>query len=126
MNGRKLDEIRAEAAEAAQKASPPGISFPAVIDSTMRSDFITCPHKFYEAHILGLRGMESDVHLHFGGWFARGLEVLRKSFWSPLSPHYRNVSRSVAEGVKAILLAWGDFRIPNNVPPPAGNKTLEA
>lgn len=121
-----LEQIAAEAAKRAEEASPPGISFPAIIDATMRSDFISCPHKFYEAHILGLRGVESNVHLHFGGCFARGLEVLRKNFWSPISPHYRNVPRSVAEGAKAIIVSWGDFRIPNNVQKPAANKTLEA
>lgn len=121
-----LAEIRRESLEAAQAAAPSGITFPAVIDSTMRSDFVSCPHKFYESHILCLRGVESNVHLHFGGCFARGLEVFRKSFWGQASPCRGDVYKSLANAVKAIIVAWGDFRIPSNVPRPAAYKTLEA
>lgn len=121
-----LEKIAAEAAEATKKAQIPGLTFPAVIDSTMRGDFISCHHKFYEAHILGLRGVDTNVHLHFGGCFARGLEVTRKCFWSPTSPFFRDVLGSLAEGTKAIIIAWRGFRIPSNIPKPAANKTLEA
>lgn len=120
-----LEIIAAEATKAAKAASPEGITFPAIIDSTMRADFVSCPRKFYIAHMRGLRGVDSNVHLHFGGAFARGLECTRKAFWSPVSPCFRDVHRSMAEGVKGLLIAWGNFRLPSNVGGQAKNKTLE-
>lgn len=120
-----LEAIAAEASKAAEAANPPGLTFPAIIDSTMRADFISCPRKFWIAHIRGLRGVDTNVHLHFGGCFARGLEITRKAFWSPLSPHYRNVHGAMAEGAKALLIAWGNFRIPDHISGTARNKTIE-
>lgn len=85
----------------------PGLSFPQVIDSTMRSDYVACKHKFFEAHILNLRGVEANVHLHFGGCFAKGLEVFRRSFWG--AGIYRGrFLQSFKLGAEAIIKAWGD------------------
>lgn len=120
MNGTPLDVIRAEAAETSQKAQVAGLTFPPVIDSTIRSDFVSCPRKFFEAHILNLRLMESNVHLHFGGVYARGLEVFRKSYWSPNSGCTGDVGQSLARATRAIIETWGRYE-----PSIPTNKTLE-
>ena len=51
---------------------------PAYIDSTMMSAFRSCPRKFYNEFILGLRPPGLSIDLHAGSAFAHCLEVVRK------------------------------------------------
>ena len=50
---------------------------PPYIDATMMSCFRSCPRKFYNEFILGLRPSGLSVDLHAGGAFAHALEVVR-------------------------------------------------
>lgn len=90
---------------------PPDLTrpdFPPFIDSTMRADFVSCPHKFfwrYQRHLLPKGG---NIHLHAGGAFARGCEVTRKSFYDL----EMTAEDALAEGVKALILAYGDYEPP--------------
>lgn len=88
--------------------------FPAVLDNTMREDWLRCPHFFFRKHIQGLRAAQltgegtveipPSIHLHFGGCLARGLEVARRAYVEDgIDEH-----AAVLEGASALLTAWGD------------------
>ena len=82
--------------------------FPEVLDSSMLSEFKSCPAKFKKAHIDNWKPKGTSVHLHAGGAFARGLEVTRRAFYEQNLP----AEDSIALGLKALLTAYGDFECP--------------
>lgn len=90
--------------------------FPAVIDSTMRGCFVSCPKKFDWEFQHGLAPVEVSIHLHFGGCLAKGCEVFRRAFYTGTS--YED---ALALGTEAILLEWGDYDAEGN-----GTKSLES
>lgn len=79
--------------------------FPATIDSTMRSTFVSCPHQFLLEHVYGLVPNYPSIHLHAGGVYAKGLEILRRSYYGD--------RLSLADSIHAAYLAmvreWGDL-----------------
>lgn len=97
------------------------VLFPRVIDNTMRSDWIACPHRFFRRHCQGLSSDAVNVHLHFGGAMARGLEVARRTFAAGEPPRL-----AVAAGAEALIRAWGTFEPPPIQTRTAANKTLDA
>jgi hypothetical protein len=93
--------------------------FPPVIDATMRSSFLLCPHHFFRRHCQGLTHDTPSVHLHFGACLAKGLEVTRSSYAGGMAQ-----SAAVVEGANALLAQWGTFDYTPNTRTEA-NKTLE-
>lgn len=88
--------------------------FPQVIDNTMMDDWKTCPHKFFRAHVQGLRlGVSvgepgearvifrKSILLHFGRAIARGLEVTRKEYYGGAGE-----MEAIARGGQAIMALW--------------------
>ncbi len=102
--------------ESSLAAIPP---FPAVWDSTMRSSFVACPRQFFWSHLNHLRKPGLSIHLHFGGCFARGLEVVRKSYYQD----GKSISEALCAGHTAIIVTWGDEEFPDS---PYIHKTLPA
>lgn len=82
--------------------------FPRAIDSTMRSEFVNCPTKFYWSHIRKLGPKEPSADLHAGGAYARGLEIIRRSFYVEKVPF----SVAFERGVLAAIEYWGDYDPP--------------
>lgn len=101
---------------AREAARSPSLPFPEVIDSTMRADFAACPMKFYYGRLHNFSKQATNVHRHFGGVFARALEVYRVNYWSEMSerPHDPDYALNVA--VKTIIQQWGDYEPPANSP----------
>ena len=93
----------------------PEARFPNVIDNTLRKDFSSCPLKAFYAHFNRLGPVEPSIHLHFGGAFARGLEVTRKAFYT------QGLDAQQAEelGREAITAFWGEY-------PQDGNGTVKS
>lgn len=92
--------------------------FPPVIDSSMRSEFVACPHRFYRRHIQGFtHDGDKSIHLHFGGCFAAGLEAFRRAFYDGL----QDTDAALIVGTRTIIHKWG-ARPPESFPT---NKTLE-
>jgi hypothetical protein len=58
-----------------------GLTFPDIIDSSMRAKFVECPRSFQHQYIEGLVRRGTSIHLTFGASYARGLEVFRKSYF---------------------------------------------
>lgn len=81
---------------------------PAYMDSTMMSCFRSCPRKFYNEFVLGLRPSGISVDLHAGGAFAHSLEVVRKE----VHLNRRSLSEALLRGHAAFEIYWGDFTIP--------------
>lgn len=82
--------------------------FPEVVDSSMLNTFRSCPRQFAESYVnqIGLPG--TNIHLHFGACFARGLEVARKGFYiEGLSEE-----QAIEKGINSALLQWGDYEPP--------------
>jgi hypothetical protein len=82
------------------------LSFPPVIDSSMRSQFVACPHSFFRRYIQGLQLPHKSIHLHFGAAFADGIATFRQEFYGGSRP---NVDDAAASAAAAIVRAWGDY-----------------
>lgn len=106
--------------------------FPAVIDNTMREDWLNCPHSFFRRHVQGLRlvklgepGTEPteprSINLHFGGALAQGLEGTRLT-WHLTG----NEDEALAQGAADLMRAWGDEPLPAPTTRTEEAKTLDA
>ena len=86
------------------------IPFPSVIDSTILSAYKSCHRKAFYEYLMHYKPINPSVHLHAGGAFAHGLEVARKCYFERQKP----VDASVAEGLGALIKAYGDFEAPED------------
>lgn len=89
---------------------PSSGTFPTVIDSTIRSEYVTCPTKFYWSFSRQLGPRGGSVDLIAGGAFAKGLEVTRKSVWKD----GKSFSTALSEGMAAAIGEWGAFICPDH------------
>jgi hypothetical protein len=87
-------------------------AFPEVIDSTIRSSFINCPTQWWRSHIQHLKPQGTNIHLHAGSVYAKGLEIMRRSFFEKGLP----TEAAIAEGCLAAINAWGDYLPPEDTP----------
>lgn len=79
------------------------MKFPDVIDSTILVEFRACQKKASYSFLNKLSPVSKSVDLHFGGAFAKGMEVARKE-------HFAN-GRSPSEAANAgINAAWAFYR----------------
>ena len=83
---------------------------PTYIDATMTSCFRSCPRKFYNEFILGLRPPGISIDLHAGGAFAHAVEVVRKEFY--VNGH--SLVDALLRGRAAFEIYWGEFEIPEH------------
>lgn len=83
---------------------------PAYIDSTMMSAFRSCPRKFFNEFVLGLRPSGISIDLHAGGAFAHALEVFRKE----IHLNNRSIDEALLRANAAFEIYWGDFQIPEH------------
>jgi hypothetical protein len=104
--------------------------FPAVIDNSMYELWKTCPHKFFRAIVQGLKPAQRDpesgalrtpsnIHLHFGGALARGLEVTRKAFLNG-----DGQGEAIDTGAEALMHFWGQETFPDPLTRNEANKTI--
>lgn len=75
--------------------------FPAFLDSTAVSEFSACEQKWLYSSIECLT--RDSIHLHFGGAYARGLEVMRTAFYE----RGESVEAALIEGQIALIKFWG-------------------
>jgi hypothetical protein len=81
---------------------------PQHVDATMISCFRSCPRKFHNEFLLGLRPSGISVDLHAGGAFAHALEVVRAEVFV----NQRSLSDALIRANAAFEIYWGDFIIP--------------
>jgi len=82
--------------------------FPEVIDSSMRSDFVSCPRKCELKNLLHWKPKDQSIHLHAGGAYAHGLEVARRAFYGEKRP----AKEAIGLGLAALMEKYGDFQCP--------------
>lgn len=87
---------------------PKELEFPAWIDSSVRSAFVTCPMKFFYEQLRHLKSLTPSVHLHAGGAFARGLEVTREMYYE----HGMPANKAIGFGMQALIEFYGDYETP--------------
>ena len=75
--------------------------FPRVIDNSMRSAFVACPHDFFLRYIEGWKRPGTSAHLNFGAAFAAGLEATRIAFYErgESSPSAVAAGQSAAQNI---------------------------
>ncbi len=93
--------------------------FPMVIDSTMIRTFRTCPYSFYQEFILKRALPGISPHLHAGGAYAKGMEVMRLAFYRDGDDQ----DTALAKGMRALMETYGDYEPPDYGS--AGNKRLD-
>lgn len=86
--------------------------FPPIIDSSMLSTLRSCRQKFFREYVQHWKHREPSVHLVAGGAFAAGIEAARLAFYIDGRPS----DESVASGLEALLLSYGDFECPAHIP----------
>lgn len=79
--------------------------FPHFIDSTIRKEFTMCPKRMHYSYVRHLKPKGSNIHLHFGGCFAKGLETVRKAYYGA----GKSPMEALADGAQAVILDWGDY-----------------
>ena len=91
--------------ERSQPAMPTKPEFPTLLDSTMLSCFDSCERKFFYEFICHLAPLAISPHLHAGGAFARGIEIVRRSYYE----QHRPLPAALADGARALITFHGDF-----------------
>lgn len=82
--------------------------FPEIFDSSMMASYKSCQQLFNLTYLSEWKPKEQSVHLHAGAAFARGLEVARTAFFV----NQASSEDAVAEGLGALLTAYGGFECP--------------
>ena len=93
------------------------VTFPEVIDNSMRSAFVACPQRFMWSSLRKLRPVGGNVHLHAGATFAKALEVGRRSFFEEGKP----AAQAMADALRGAYEHWGSFEVPEG----RENKSIE-
>lgn len=83
----------------------PQAVLPAYIDSTMMSAFRSCPQKFYQEFVLGLRPDETSIDLHAGAVFASTLERYRREIFL----NGTDTQTALARAYSTFTHEWGGF-----------------
>lgn len=87
-------------------------SFPSVIDSSMRGEFVACPQAFKNNYISHLRKKGRSIHLHFGGVFADGLAEWRRQIWD----NGLSCDNALLAAARVMTAKWADYPDPDNSP----------
>lgn len=94
-------------------------SFPNIIDSSMRSEFVSCPERFRNSFISNLAPKGANVHLVFGGAYAAALHAFRQSYYGP--EYLGDFDTAQVAAAKALIEKWAGFEPESN-----SKKTLES
>lgn len=82
--------------------------FPAVLDSSIMASFKSCGRKAQLESFEHWKPRDQSVHLHAGAAYAAGLEAARTAFYAA----GKSADDAVANGLQALLTAYGDFQCP--------------
>lgn len=89
-------------------STPPPVlhtEFPDIIDNTAREQFRTCPQRFLRSSIQHIAPARKSIHLHAGGAYAAGLEVMRREFYDK----HASPADALAAGVDALIRFYGAY-----------------
>lgn len=94
------------------------IPFPSLLDNSAISSFKKCPTDWYYGSLRSIAKKGGNLHLHFGGAYAAGLEAGRKAFYD----EGLGEETAIAIALDAATKFWGDYEIDENF---AGAKNYE-
>lgn len=80
--------------------------FPNVWDNTQLSTYRKCPRRLQYEFLWNKTSSETNVHLHAGGAYAKGLEVVRKEYFVGGKP----LDEALALGGLALIKFYGPFQ----------------
>lgn len=94
----------------------PPFPFPELVDNSALSSFKKCATDWYYGTLRSITRKGGNIHLHFGGAYAAGLEAGRKAFYDD------GISEddALVIALGAATCFWGDFE-----PPEDATKTYE-
>lgn len=82
--------------------------FPAFIDNSALSSFKKCPTDWMYSCVQQITRSGGNIHLHFGGAFAAGLEAGRKAYYGELASE----GDAIKKACTTALEFYGDFEAP--------------
>ena len=88
------------------------MNFPSVIDSSLMAAWKSCQYKAKLEYFEHWKSLEPSVHLVAGAAYAAGLEAARRAFYVD----GKSPEDSVALGLKALLIEYGDYQCPPDSP----------
>ena len=97
--------------------------FPRVIDSTMRTEFVSCEQQFFQAFIMKRTPKGGSVHLTAGAAYAKGLEVIRTLVYGPEKLSVRD---ALVEALPHVWAEYGDFPVPEGYEHKSPNAVMRA
>lgn len=92
--------------------------FPSLIDNSAISSFKKCPTDWYYGSLQAIARKGGNIHLHFGGAYAAGLEAGRKAFYDDGIDEETALTIALDTATKF----WGDYEVDENF---AGAKNYE-
>ena len=87
--------------------SPP-LPFPSLLDNSAISSFKKCPTDWYYGSLRSITRTGGNIHLHFGGAYAAGLEAGRKAFYD----EGKSNDESLCLALDTAIRFYGDFESP--------------
>ena len=87
--------------------SPP-LPFPSLLDNSAISSFKKCPTDWYYGSLRSITRTGGNIHLHFGGAYAAGLEAGRKAFYD----EGKSNDESLCIALDTAIRFYGDFESP--------------
>lgn len=92
-------------AEALYKYHTRDIDFPIFLDNSMFQAFSLCKYKGWMSYMRNIAAAGINIHLHFGGAFAKGLETVRLSFYA----EGKHLDDAITDGLVAMWRTWGTY-----------------
>lgn len=100
----------------------PNKPFPRHVDNTMLTSYRKCAKYHAWRDHESIVSNQSNVHLHAGGAFARGLETTRRAFFQHALP----MPDALYHGVADLISVYGDYTPPDNMKNKACGRMLGA
>jgi hypothetical protein len=86
----------------------PTYDFPMLLDNTALSSFKKCPMDWHYSAVRQITKQGGNLHLHFGGAFAAGLEAARRAYYD--DDHSEEAA--LKHGVEVALAFWETKEMP--------------
>lgn len=96
------------------------LPFPSLLDNSAISSFKKCPTDWYYGSLRSITRTGGNIHLHFGGAYAAGLEAGRKAFYDEGLDEDTALTIALDTATKF----WGDFEPPADFPGAKNYQTL--
>lgn len=81
-------------------------SFPEVVSSSTLGNYQACPRQFMFTTLLNLKPKGANIHLNAGGSLASALNVFRHAFYSPHSPHHKDIEGALALALEDLVSTY--------------------